>query len=134
MILMAISLRGGGPGADTQHVVGDDFAAVLAAAQDGCEDSFAVLWRDANPSLLRYLRVLAQESAEAPPPVRITPEIPSPVPEPVAAVVRNPRQFNSSVLERLVQSSDAMSFLGVEFGENGSISGKIDPNEFKKAR
>jgi hypothetical protein len=55
------------------------------------------------------------------------------LPEPIAAVVRNPRQFNSSVLERLVQSPDAMSYLGVEFEEDGSISGKIDPNEFKKA-
>jgi RNA polymerase sigma-70 factor (ECF subfamily) len=45
-------------------VVGDDFAALLAAAKNGREDSFAVLWRDANPSLLRYLRVLARESAE----------------------------------------------------------------------
>ena len=55
------------------------------------------------------------------------------LPEQVASIVRNPRQFNSSVLERLVQSSDAMSFLGVEFREKGSISGKIDPAEFKKA-
>ena len=45
-------------------MVGDDFAAVLAAAQNGCEENFAVLWRDVNPSLLRYLRVLATESAE----------------------------------------------------------------------
>jgi RNA polymerase sigma-70 factor (ECF subfamily) len=49
---------------DTQHVVGDDFARVLAEAQGGDDDQFAVLWRDANPSLLRYLRVLAQEQAE----------------------------------------------------------------------
>jgi len=45
-------------------VVGDDFAAVLAAAQGGSEEQFALLWRDANPALLRYLRVLAPESAE----------------------------------------------------------------------
>jgi RNA polymerase sigma-70 factor, ECF subfamily len=45
-------------------VVGDDFAAVLAAAQGGSEDQFALLWRDANPALLRYLRVLAPDSAE----------------------------------------------------------------------
>lgn len=45
-------------------MVGDDFAAVLAAAQDGSEDHFALLWRDTNPALLRYLRVLAPESAE----------------------------------------------------------------------
>ena len=49
---------------DTQHVVGDDFAAVLAAAQDGSEEHFAVLWRDANPALVRYLRVLVPDAAE----------------------------------------------------------------------
>jgi RNA polymerase sigma-70 factor, ECF subfamily len=45
-------------------VVGDDFAVVLAAAQGGSEEMFAVLWRDANPALTRYLRVLAPEGAE----------------------------------------------------------------------
>jgi len=45
-------------------VVGEDFAAVLAAAQDGSEDAFSVLWRDANPALLRYLRVVAPDVAE----------------------------------------------------------------------
>ena len=45
-------------------VVGDEFADVLAAAQRGDEDAFAVLWRDANPALLRYLRVVAPEHAE----------------------------------------------------------------------
>ena len=45
-------------------MVGDDFARVLADAQDGDEQQFAVLWRDANPALLRYLRVLAQDNAE----------------------------------------------------------------------
>jgi RNA polymerase sigma-70 factor, ECF subfamily len=62
--LIAVFLRGTGIYADTQHVVGDDFARVLADAQGGSEDQFAVLWRDANPALLRYLRVLAPESAE----------------------------------------------------------------------
>ena len=61
---MDLWLRGGGRCADTQHVVGDDFARVLADAQGGSEDQFAVLWRDANPALLRYLRVLAPDSAE----------------------------------------------------------------------
>jgi RNA polymerase sigma-70 factor (ECF subfamily) len=61
---MSIWLRGAGLCADTQHVVGDDFARVLADAQGGSEDQFAVLWRDANPALLRYLRVLAPENAE----------------------------------------------------------------------
>jgi RNA polymerase sigma-70 factor, ECF subfamily len=45
-------------------VVGDDFARVLEDARNGCEDQFAVLWRDANPALLRYLRVVAPEQAE----------------------------------------------------------------------
>jgi RNA polymerase sigma-70 factor, ECF subfamily len=45
-------------------VVGDDFAQVLADAQGGNDEQFAVLWRDANPALLRYLRVLAPENAE----------------------------------------------------------------------
>jgi RNA polymerase sigma-70 factor (ECF subfamily) len=45
-------------------VTGDDFPAVLAAAQDGGEDAFAALWRDANPALLRYLRVAAPEATE----------------------------------------------------------------------
>ena len=40
-------------------VIGDEFGAVLAAAQGGSEDDFAVLWRDVNPVLLRYLRVIA---------------------------------------------------------------------------
>jgi RNA polymerase sigma-70 factor (ECF subfamily) len=61
---MAIWLRSGGLCTDTQHVVGDDFARVLADAQGGSEDQFAVLWRDTNPALLRYLRVLAPENAE----------------------------------------------------------------------
>ena len=61
---MSIWLRSTGLCADTQHVVGDDFARVLADAQGGSEDQFAVLWRDANPALLRYLRVLAQDNAE----------------------------------------------------------------------
>jgi RNA polymerase sigma-70 factor (ECF subfamily) len=62
--MIGILLRNGGWNADTQHVVGEDFAEVLAAAQGGSDDHFAVLWRDANPALLRYLRVLAPENAE----------------------------------------------------------------------
>ena len=62
--MMPIFLRADAFSTDTQHVVGEDFAAVLAAAQGGSEDAFAVLWRDANPGLLRYLRVVASEHAE----------------------------------------------------------------------
>ena len=62
--MMVNWLRGGVRNVDTQHVVGDDFARVLAAARGGSDDQFAVLWRDANPALLRYLRVLAPDQAE----------------------------------------------------------------------
>ena len=62
--MMGKRLRRSGLCVDTQHVVGDDFAWVLEGAQGGSEDQFAVLWRDANPALLRYLRVLAPENAE----------------------------------------------------------------------
>jgi RNA polymerase sigma-70 factor, ECF subfamily len=61
---MTILLREGALCANTQHVVGEDFAALLAAAQGGSEQAFSVLWRDANPALLRYLRVVAAENAE----------------------------------------------------------------------
>ena len=40
-------------------VIGETFQAVLAAAQGGDEGAFSALWRDANPALLRYLRVIA---------------------------------------------------------------------------
>jgi RNA polymerase sigma-70 factor, ECF subfamily len=50
--------------ADTLHVVGEDFAALLAAAQGGSDEAFTALWRDTNPALLRYLRVLTPEHAE----------------------------------------------------------------------
>ena len=45
-------------------VVGEDFPAVLSAAQEGSEAAFTRLWTDTNPVLLRYLRVIAPETAE----------------------------------------------------------------------
>ena len=45
-------------------MTGEEFAAVLTAAQSGSEAAFAALWRDANPALLRYLRVIAPDAAE----------------------------------------------------------------------
>ena len=41
-------------------MIGEDFAEVLAAAQRGNEAAFAQLWRDTNPPLLRYLRVVSR--------------------------------------------------------------------------
>ena len=46
------------------NVIGDGFAEVLAAAQEGSEAAFSRLWRDGNPPLLRYARVVAAEGAE----------------------------------------------------------------------
>jgi RNA polymerase sigma-70 factor (ECF subfamily) len=45
-------------------VISEDFASLLAAAQSGSEAAFSRLWRDANPALLRYLRVIAPGAEE----------------------------------------------------------------------
>jgi RNA polymerase sigma-70 factor, ECF subfamily len=45
-------------------VIGEGFPAALAAAQDGSEAAFSLLWRDANPALVRYLRFIAPDAAE----------------------------------------------------------------------
>jgi RNA polymerase sigma-70 factor (ECF subfamily) len=45
-------------------MIGASFPAVLAAAVGGDEAAFAVLWRDLQPALLRYLRVVAAPVAE----------------------------------------------------------------------
>jgi RNA polymerase sigma-70 factor (ECF subfamily) len=45
-------------------VIGEGFDTILGAAQRGSEPAFAELWHDANPALLRYLRVIAPDSAE----------------------------------------------------------------------
>jgi RNA polymerase sigma-70 factor, ECF subfamily len=45
-------------------VFGEEFPAVLAAAQHGSETAFTRLWLDANPALVRYLRVIAPEAAD----------------------------------------------------------------------
>ena len=45
-------------------MIGDGFEDVLAAAQRGSEAAFSELWRDGNPALLRYLRVITPDNAE----------------------------------------------------------------------
>lgn len=45
-------------------MIGADFAGVLAAAQQGDEAAYARLWRDGNPPLLRYLRVVSSGDPE----------------------------------------------------------------------
>ena len=58
------SATGGRFRCQSQAVIGEDFSVVLAAAQRGDEGAFTILWRDGNPALLRYLKVIAPESAE----------------------------------------------------------------------
>ncbi len=50
--------------ADTGPVIGAAFGTVLAGAQDGDEEAFARLFRDVQPGLLGYLRVIAPGGAE----------------------------------------------------------------------
>jgi len=45
-------------------MIGPSFPAVLAAAQRGDERAFALLWRELQPAVLRYLRVAVPEAAE----------------------------------------------------------------------
>ena len=45
-------------------MVGEEFAALLAAAKEGNDAAFSTLWRDANPALLRYLRTVTPVHAE----------------------------------------------------------------------
>jgi DNA-directed RNA polymerase specialized sigma24 family protein len=45
-------------------MIGPRFQDLLAAAQGGDEQAFAMLWRDLQPALLRYFQVTAAEAAE----------------------------------------------------------------------
>ena len=45
-------------------MINEEFASLLAAAQGGSEPAFSQLWRDVNPALLRYLRVIAPGAEE----------------------------------------------------------------------
>ncbi|NNM45365.1 RNA polymerase sigma factor [Knoellia koreensis] len=42
-------------------MLGHDFARTMRAARAGDDDAFARLWRDANPTLVRYLRVVGHD-------------------------------------------------------------------------
>jgi RNA polymerase sigma-70 factor (ECF subfamily) len=45
-------------------MLGSSFPKLLAAAQGGDEEAFAVLWRHLQPALLRYFQVAAPQAAE----------------------------------------------------------------------
>ena len=47
-----------------RHVLGESFEAALAGARRGDDVAFALLYRDIQPALLRYLRVMSIELAE----------------------------------------------------------------------
>jgi RNA polymerase sigma-70 factor (ECF subfamily) len=50
--------------ADGRGVLGDDFPQTLARAATGDAQAFAVVWRETQPMLLRYLRLIAGADAE----------------------------------------------------------------------
>lgn len=50
----------------------------------------------------------------------------------VAAVVRDPKGFNFSVLERLIETPVVQEFLGIKFDADADIVGTVPETEFKK--
>ena len=61
---MLVRAASGSLRADTGPVIGAAFGSVLARAQNGDEEAFARLFRDVQPGLLGYLRVIASGGAE----------------------------------------------------------------------
>jgi RNA polymerase sigma-70 factor (ECF subfamily) len=49
---------------DTRPVIGAAFSVTLASAQGGDETAFACLFRDVQPTLLRYLHVITPEAED----------------------------------------------------------------------
>jgi RNA polymerase sigma-70 factor, ECF subfamily len=54
----------GGLRADTEPVLGAGFEVALADARAGDQGAFAAIFRDIQPSLLRYLQVIASDAAD----------------------------------------------------------------------
>jgi RNA polymerase sigma-70 factor, ECF subfamily len=50
--------------ADTRPVIGAAFSVTLASAQGGDEIAFACLFRDVQPALLRYLKVMTPDAED----------------------------------------------------------------------
>ncbi|XXF75297.1 hypothetical protein P2318_19730 [Myxococcaceae bacterium GXIMD 01537] len=55
-----------------------------------------------------------------------------PLSKDVREVVQDPRRFNYSILERLLDNAAVQKFLGITFTEDGGIAGAIDEAEFKR--
>lgn len=54
------------------------------------------------------------------------------LPAEVREVISNPRRFPAAVLERLIEVPKTREVLGVDFDEQGSVRGKVRPDEFRK--
>jgi len=54
------------------------------------------------------------------------------LPDDVAKIVSNPREFSATTLERFYGYNIAREFLGISFDEGAGIVGSIDKDEFKK--
>lgn len=59
--MVIVRLRSGAARPDTGAVMGAAFGGTLARAQAGDEDAFSAIFRDVQPALLRYLRVIVPE-------------------------------------------------------------------------
>jgi hypothetical protein len=55
------------------------------------------------------------------------------LPEKTKAIVSNPRAFNISTLERLIENSSFAPFMGITFDEYGHFKAKVSKAEFEKA-
>jgi RNA polymerase sigma-70 factor, ECF subfamily len=62
--LLVAAVPAHGHPAAGRAVIGASFHQVIAGAAAGDEGSFAVIWRDLQPALLRYLRVVVRDAAE----------------------------------------------------------------------
>jgi RNA polymerase sigma-70 factor (ECF subfamily) len=62
-VVAAVPADGQYPAAG-RFMIGASFHQVVAGAAAGDEDCFALLWRELQPALLRYLRVVARDAAE----------------------------------------------------------------------
>lgn len=54
------------------------------------------------------------------------------LPNDVANIVRNPREFNATTISRFYSHNVALDFLGISFDTGDGIVGTIDEGEFKK--
>jgi len=55
------------------------------------------------------------------------------LPDEIAKIVQNPREFPVTNLERLYKNPKVDKFIGISFNERKELVGSVDVNEFKKA-